>query len=97
MPCLVSRPGICSLSTPNNQLPTSLQKSYDDQIHLLLKQGGKVEEGLGFPMGNFDVCPHLNCLELPGHSPAELISVSSFKVWGNTREPHPDMAYLLVC
>ena len=29
--------------------------------------------------GNFDICPHLNHLELPSHSPAELISVSSFK------------------
>ena len=47
--------------------------------------------------GNFDVCPHLNCLELPGHSPAKLISVSSFKVWGNTWDPHHEMAYLLVC
>ena len=46
--------------------------------------------------GNFDICPHLNCLELPGHSPAELVSVSSFKVWGNTWDPHHDMAYLLV-
>ena len=46
--------------------------------------------------GNFNICPHLNCLELPGHSPAELISVSSFKVWGNTWDPHHDMAYLLV-
>ena len=46
--------------------------------------------------GNLDICPHLNCLELPGHSPAELISVSSFKVWGNTRDPCHDMAYLLV-
>ena len=43
------------------------------------------------------MCPHLDHLELPGHSPAELISVSSFKVWGNTREPHHDIAYLLVC
>ena len=47
--------------------------------------------------GNFDICPHLNCLDLPGHSPAELISVSSFKVWGNTKDPQHDMAYLLVC
>ena len=46
--------------------------------------------------GNFNICPHLNCLELPSHSPAELISVSSFKVWGNTLDPHHDMAYLLV-
>ena len=46
--------------------------------------------------GNFDICPHLNCLELPGHSPAELISVSSFKVWGNTWDPSHNMAYLLV-
>ena len=47
--------------------------------------------------GNINVCPHLNCLELPGHSPAELISVSSFKVWGNTRDPWCNVAYLLVC
>ena len=47
--------------------------------------------------GNFDVCPCLDCLELPGHSPAELISVSSFKVWGNTQEPQNDINYLLVC
>ena len=46
--------------------------------------------------GTFDICPHLNCLELPSHSPAELISVSSFKVWGNTQDPHHNMAYLLV-
>ena len=53
MPCLASHPGICLLSTPNNQFPTSLQKSYDDWICLLLKQGGKVKEGFGYPMGEF--------------------------------------------
>ena len=53
MPHLVSPPGICLLSTPNNQFPTSLQKSYDDRIRLLLEQGGKVEEGFGFTMGEF--------------------------------------------
>ena len=47
--------------------------------------------------GNIDVCPHLNCLELSCHSPAELISVSSFKVWGNIWDPHHNMANLLVC
>ena len=47
--------------------------------------------------GNFDICPCLNCLDLPGHSPAKLISVSSFKVWGNTQDPQHNMAYLLVC
>ena len=46
--------------------------------------------------GNFDICPHLNHLDLPGHSPAELISVSSFKVRGNTPDPQHGMAYLLV-
>ena len=46
--------------------------------------------------GNIDICPHLNCLELPCHSPAKLISVSSFKVWGNIQDPCHDMAYLLV-
>ena len=47
--------------------------------------------------GNLDICPYLNCLELPGHSSVELVSVSSFKVWGNTWDPHHNMAYLLVC
>ena len=46
--------------------------------------------------GNFDVCSHLDHFELPCHSPAGLISVSSFKVWGNTQEPCHDIAYLLV-
>ena len=46
--------------------------------------------------GNINICPHLNHLELPCHSPVELISVSSFKVWGNIQSPHCDMAYLLV-
>ena len=46
--------------------------------------------------GNFNVCPQLDHLGLPGHSPAELISVSSFKVWGNTWEPCHNIAYLLV-
>ena len=47
--------------------------------------------------GNINICPHLNHLELPCHSPAKLIFVSSFKVWGNIQDPHCDMAYLLVC
>ena len=47
--------------------------------------------------GNLEICPHLNCLELPSHSPVELTSISRFKVWGNTQDPCQDMAYLLVC
>ena len=47
--------------------------------------------------GNFDICPCLYSLDLPGHSPAKFISVSSFIVWGNTQDPWHDMAYLLVC
>ena len=46
--------------------------------------------------GNFDICPCLDHFDLPCHFPAELISVSSFKVWGNTQEPCHDIAYLLV-
>ena len=47
--------------------------------------------------GNFDICPHLNHLDLPSHSPVQLISVSSFKVWGNIQDPQHNMACLLVC
>ena len=46
--------------------------------------------------GNINICPCLNHLELPCHSPVDLISVSSFKVLGNIQSPHHDMAYLLV-
>ena len=47
--------------------------------------------------GNFDIYPHLDHLELPCHSPMELLSMSSFQVWGNTKEPHHDITSLLVC
>ena len=47
--------------------------------------------------GNFSICPCLDHLELPCHSPVELFSVSSFKVWRNIQEPHHDITYLLVC
>ena len=47
--------------------------------------------------GNLDICPHLNCLELPSHSPVELASISRFKVWGNTWNPCHNIGYLLVC
>ena len=46
--------------------------------------------------GNLTICPCLDHLKLPCHSPAELFSMSSFKVWGNTQEPCHDIAYLLV-
>ena len=46
--------------------------------------------------GNISICPHLNLLELPCHSPTDHILVSSFKVWANIQKPHHDLAYLLV-
>ena len=47
--------------------------------------------------GNFNICPHLDHLELPCHSLVELFSVSSFKVWGNIHKPCHNIAYLLEC
>ena len=47
--------------------------------------------------GNLDICPHLDCLELPCHSPTELTSISSLKIWGEVWDPSHDMAYLLIC
>ena len=40
--CLASLPGIYLLSTPNNQLLMSLQRLYDDRIHILCWQGRQV-------------------------------------------------------
>ena len=47
--------------------------------------------------GNLSICPHLDHLEPPYHTSGELLSISHFKVWGDTQEPHNNMAYLLVC
>ena len=36
-------------------------------------------------------------MELPYHTPGELLSISCLKVWGDAQEPHNSMAYLLMC
>ena len=46
--------------------------------------------------GDLSICPHLDYLELPYHTPGELLSISHLKVWGDVPEPCNDMAYLLV-
>ena len=46
--------------------------------------------------GKLSICPCLDYLELPYHTSGELLSISHLKVWGDTQEPHNDMAYLLV-
>ena len=56
-----------------------------------------MDEEFFYPMEEHQHFSQPNCLELPCHYPVELISVSSFKVWGNIQSPHCDMAYLLVC
>ena len=45
---------------------------------------------------NLSICPCLDYLELPYLTSGELLSICHLKVWGNTQEPHNDMAYLLV-
>ena len=45
---------------------------------------------------NTGICSCLDYLELPFHSAGELLSISCLKVWGDTKEPHNDMAYLLM-
>ena len=47
-------------------------------------------------LGNLNICPCLNYLELPCHTSGELLSISHLKIWGDIQEPHNDMAYLLV-
>ena len=46
--------------------------------------------------GDLSICPCLDSLELPYHTPGELTSISCLKVWGDVLEPCNDMAYLLV-
>ena len=97
MACLASPPGICLLSTPNNQFLTSLQKIYDDRICFLCEQSGEMEEGYGPLVGKFQCLPPPWSPWAPCHSLVELFSISSLKVWGNIQELHHDIAYLLVC
>ena len=66
--CMASPPGIYLLSTPNNQLFMSLQKLYDDWIHILCQQGRQVVNNMMALWGNLDICPHLNYLELQYHT-----------------------------
>ena len=47
--------------------------------------------------GDLSICPHLDSLELPYHTPGELASISCLKVWMDILEPCKNMAYLLVC
>ena len=37
--------------------------------------------------GSLNICPHLNYLELLCHSSGELLSISSLKIWGTSRNP----------
>ena len=46
--------------------------------------------------GDLSICPCLDSLELPCYTLGELLSISHLKIWGDTQEPHNDMAYLLV-
>ena len=46
--------------------------------------------------GDLNIFPHLDSLELPCHTIGELLSISHLKIWGDTQEPHNNMAYLLV-
>ena len=46
--------------------------------------------------GNLNICPQLHQLKLPCHTPVELSSISSLKVWRHIQKPCHDIAYLLV-
>ena len=46
--------------------------------------------------GDLSICPCLDYLKLPYHTPGELLSISHLKVWGGAQEPCNNMAYLLV-
>ena len=46
--------------------------------------------------GNLNICPQLHWLKLSCHTPEELSSISSLKVWGNVQKCCHDIAYLLV-
>ena len=76
--CLVSPPGIYTLSTLNNWLLMSLQRLHDDRICILHRKGKKVGEGYDVSMGKSQ---HLPLPELPGNPMSFL--------WGTTFHQQP--------
>ena len=46
--------------------------------------------------GSLSMCPLLHHVDLPYHMVGELLSISHFKIWGDTQKNHDGMAYLLV-
>ena len=82
VPCMASPPGIYLLPSPNNQL----SHFYRDSMMTEFAFFDSKEEWWGDNMralwGNLSICPHLDHLELPSHTPGELLSISHLKVWG---------------
>ena len=94
-PHLASPWGICLLLIPNNYIPRSFTEiTLWPNMHSLLRR--QTDGGRTWPCGGTNICPQLHQLELPCHSQAELVSISSLKVWGDTQKPCCDIAYLLV-
>ena len=59
------------------------------EFAFFLDRAERLKKDLVTLWGNLDICPCLDHLELPSHSPVELTSVSRFKVWGKYSGPLP--------
>ena len=95
--CLAPPPGICPLSTLNNQLLTSLQRLHDYQICIFARKAERWGKDMMSLWGSLNIWPCQNYLELLCHSSGELLSINSLKFWEDIQEPCNDIAYLLVC
>ena len=91
--CMASSPGIYLPSTPNNQLFMLLQMT---KFSFFNNKDDRWDYSMRAHWGSLSICPCLNHMELPYHTPGELLSIIHLKVWQDAQEPHGSMAYLLV-
>ena len=96
MPYEASPPGICPLSTPNNQPFTSLQRFTMTECEFFVGRDERWGENMKAVWGCFSICPLLSHIDLPCHMEGELLSRSHLKVWGDTQKPYGGMDYLFI-
>ena len=96
MPCKVSPPGICLLSTPLNHFSLLSDIFPMSKFEFFVNKEERWGDSMRALWGNLSICPLLHHVDLPYHTVGELLSISHLKIWGDTQKPWVSMAYLLV-
>ena len=96
VPCKVSPPGICLLSTPLSHFPLPSDIFPKSEFEFFVNKEERWGDIMRALWGNLSICPLLHHVDLPYPTAGELLSISHLKIWGDTQKPQVSMAYLLV-